>query len=248
MSDVHVPEKLHLPKDKMTLIIGGGVALVGVYWWWNRAPAVPEPDPAVPASSDATRVPPDGAGASGDGTTGATPGSDAPTDDAAWAQRVLTTMTALNWEPSRVSAVTSKWLDGTVIDSIAEASLVSLILLRVGYPPSGLHPQLGVLTPTPPTGPPPAPGPAVWRGPLMRIAGGGAVLPVKVQQNSVWIYWIRHSYRNAPPQGSGAEQRAADWLRRFNVTTHGKNWNRDTLNPKDTPVINIPASIPVFTL
>lgn len=246
MTDAPNSPDLHLPKDKKVLFIGGGIALVGFYWWWNRAPATPPALSAVPASSDATRVPL----TAPDGSSGDTPlpsGPAAPIDDAAWAQKVLIDMGAAGQEPTAIASVTSKWLNQEPITSMREVYLTSLILTRDGFPPSGLHPVLGSTVP-PPTGPPsPTPGPVVWRGPLYRTQAGGPVTTVKVQNTTAWLWWVRNSYKNLPPTGSQAELKAAAFLRTFNVQTRGRQYNREILNPAVTPYINIPAAIPIYS-
>lgn len=231
--------EISLPKDKKVLVIGGGIAIVAIYWWWNRAPAVPAPDTGVPASDDSTRVP--AGAASGDASTSAPP-ADVPMDDTAWAQKAITTMSALGFDSGRVSAVTSKWLSGEGIDSVKEAALVSLILSRVGLPPSGLHPVLNTTVPAPtdpPVKPPPA---ATWRGPMVRVARGLPVINVKVQTKSEWLWWVRHEYTNLPPDVA-RQTAAAKQLMVFNISLRGKKYNRAILDPAVTPVISVPAAL-----
>lgn len=241
MTDTPDTPPLKLPKDKKVLVIGAGVAIIGVYWWWNRAPAVPTDTPITP---DTSRVPIGSAtGNTSDGDSPAPP-DPAPIDDTAWAQKVITSMTALGYEPSRVSQVTSKWLDGRTIDSVQEAALVALILARVGLPPSGLHPVLGTVVPAP-GAPPPTPKPSDWHGPLVRKERGGPVLVVHVQTASAWLYWVKHEYTNLPPDQKRLDQAAAA-LRAFNITTRGKAYRRDILTPKDTPNISIPVALPIY--
>lgn len=245
MTDAPESADLHLPKDKKVLFIGGGIALVALYWWWNRAPATPPTSTAVPASSDATRIPI--GSASGDAVSNPAPPSTAPVDDAAWAQKVLVDLGAAGQEPTAIAAVTSKWLNQESISTPREVFLVSLILGRDGLPPSGLHPVLGATVP-PPGGPPPPPPPATgWKGPLYRTQPGGAWVTIKVPTTTAWLWWVRQEYKNLPPNGSAAELRAAAFLRTFNVQTRGRQYNREILNPKDTPYINIPAAIPVYS-
>lgn len=245
MTDAPNSPDLHLPKDKKVLVIGGGIALIGFYWWWNRAPATPPALSAVPASSDATRVPL----TTPDGTSGtALPsGPAAPVDDAAWAQKVLIDLGAAGQEPTAIASVTSKWLNQDAITTPREVFLVSMILTRDGLPPSGLHPVLGGTVPPPPGPPSPTPGPVAWRGPLYRTQAGGPVTTIKVPATSAWLWWVRNEYKNLPPTGSQAELKAAAFLRTFNVQTRGRQYNREILNPKDTPYINIPAAIPIYS-
>lgn len=181
MSDVHVPGLGNVPKPVMIAALAGGVGIIG-YAWWRRSSgggaAATDPTATDPTATDtsgtidpSTGVPYaqeygsyTGIGASGyyaDQSTGAVIGSGygptqiAPaTTNAAWAQQVEATLTALGYDPVTTAAAIGKYLTGQPVTS-DQAAIVQAAIGQQGYPPEGalpIHTQTSTgQTPTPAT-------------------------------------------------------------------------------------------------